>query len=123
MSKTILFSYKEVRICSFDDLVNGNYLTTGSPIFEDLCDRAFNPNTDNEGDPGGISPISYTTTGIAGSRICKIQVSNAGFYGENNQNGTSVSFINYQLWLYETTNDIEFRYGSVSIQTPSLNFK
>ena len=108
---------------SFDDLVNGNTLTTGSPMFEDLCDRAYNPNSDNEGDPGGISPITYTTTGTAGSRICKIQVSNAGFYPENNANSTSTSFVNFQVWLYETTNNIEFRYGSVSIQTPSLNLQ
>ena len=106
---------------TFDDLINGNYLTAGSPMFEDLCDRAYDPNADSEGDPGGSSDISYTTTGTPGNKICKIQVSNAGFYGENDANGVSTSSVNFQIWLYETSNDIEFRYGNVSIQNPTLN--
>lgn len=106
---------------TFDDFINGNYLTGAMPMFEDLCDRAYDPNADTEGDPGGISNISYSTTGTAGSRICKIQVNNAGFYAENNANATSVSSVNFQVWLYETSHNIEFRFGSVNIINPSLN--
>ena len=94
---------------------NVTTITLMSPMFEDLCDRAFTAN-DNEGDPGGISDISYTVTGTIGSRICVIQVKDAGFFGEINANSSSVSFVNFQLWLYEGTNDIEFRYGNVDIQ-------
>jgi hypothetical protein len=106
---------------SFNDLLNGSYLTTGSPMLEDLCDRAYDPNVDTEGDPGGISNISYTTTGLPGNKICKIEVNNAGFYGENNANGTSVSSVNFQVWLYQSSNDIEFRFGATNIQNMPVN--
>ena len=89
--------------------------------FEDLCDRAFLPMSSNEGDPGGISDISYSLTGTTGSRICMIQVNNAGFFGEIYANDTSKSFINFQLWLYEGTNDIEIHFGNVNIQNPNVN--
>lgn len=106
---------------TFNDPNSDPYITAAFPMFEDLCDRAFDPNTDNEGDAGGISDLSYTTTGTPGARICKIEVKNAGFFGENEANSTSASFVNYQIWLYETTNDVEFRFGSVSIQNHTLN--
>jgi hypothetical protein len=106
---------------SFDDFENASIFTEGGPIWEDLCDRSYDPAIDTEGDPGGTSTISYTTTGAPGSRICVIQLSNVGFYGENDANGTSDSYINLQIWLYEGTNDIEFRYGNIDIQNPALN--
>ncbi len=114
-------SLSEARTVGFDDFFNDPIVSFMAPMFEDLCDRSYDPNVDSEGDPGGTSTISYTTTGIPGSRICKIQVSNAGFYGENDANGVSVSFVNFQTWIYETSGDIEFRYGSVSIQNQTLN--
>ncbi|MCE3229732.1 MAG: C-terminal target protein [Bacteroidetes bacterium] len=104
-----------------NDVNNDVFITAACPMFEDLCDRAYDPNVDSEGDPGGISDISYTTTGTAPNRICKIEVNNAGFYGENDQNSVSVSYVNYQIWLYETTNDIEFRYGNCGIQNEAIN--
>lgn len=110
----------EARLLSPNDINNDPYWTSIMPIFEDLCDRAYDPNVDNEGDPGGISTISYTTTGTPGNRICKIQVSNAGFYEENN-NGPSVSNLNFQTWVYETSNTIEIHYGIMSIQNAATN--
>lgn len=107
---------------SFNDVVNDPLLTAASPIFEDLCDKAFDPSVNVEGDPGGISNISYTTTGTVGSRIFKIEVNNAGFYGENSSAATTSSTVNYQLWLYETTNVIEFRFGNMTLVNQSLNF-
>jgi hypothetical protein len=109
------------QLITFDDPDNGPYVSFAAAMFEDLCDRAFIPATDNEGDAGGISPISYTTVGSPGSRICKIQVTNAGFYGENDAYSTSTSYVNWQIWLYETINRIEFRYGAVDIQNPADN--
>ena len=106
---------------TFNNNPNSTIMTIMSPIFEDICDRAFDPSIDMEGDPGGISDISYTVTGQAGSHICKIQVDNAGFFGEVDAGGASVSFVNFQVWLYEGTNDIEFRFGAVNIQNPSIN--
>ncbi len=106
---------------SFNDILNDPLLTAAAPMFEDLCDKAFDPNVNVEGDPGGVSNISYTTTGTVGSRICKIEVNNAGFYGEN-LNGPSASTVNYQLWLYETSNVIEFRFGACTLLNPGDNF-
>jgi hypothetical protein len=106
---------------TFNDVVNDPLLTAAAPMFEDLCDKAFDPNVNVEGDPGGISNISYTTTGTVGSRICKIEVNNGGFYGENS-NGPSASTVNYQVWLYETSNNIEFRFGACTLLNPLDNF-
>jgi hypothetical protein len=116
---TVTFS--EASFVTFNDAMNDPLVTFASPMFEDLCDKAFMPQTDMEGDNGGVSPVSYTITGNAGSRVCIIQVKNAGFFEENNANNASVSAINFQLWLYETSHDIEFRYGVINIQNKSLN--
>ncbi len=116
-----VINLSEARTVGFDDFFNDPTATFVAPMFEDLCDRAYDPNVDNEGDPGGISVISHTTTGTPGNRICKIQVSNAGFFGENDANGTSVSSVNFQTWIYETSGDIEFRYGAVNIQNQGIN--
>ncbi|MEO6304431.1 MAG: T9SS type A sorting domain-containing protein [Bacteroidia bacterium] len=102
-------------LLSFNDLNNDQFITAAGPMFEDLCDRAFDPAVDTDGDPGGISPITYTTVGTPGSRICKIEINNGGFYSEISNNAVSTSFVNLQAWLYETTNDIEFRFGTCSI--------
>lgn len=99
-----------------------NLLTAASPFFEDLCDRAYTT-ASNEGDPGGVSPITYTITGTPGNRIALIQVSNAGFYGEVSTSTVSnTSFTNFQIWLYETTNVIEFRYGPTNVSNLASNF-
>ncbi len=107
---------------SFNDVINDPLLTALAPIFEDLCDKAFDPAVNVEGDPGGISNISYTTTGTVGSRICKIEVNNAGFFGENSAVTTTSSTVNYQVWLYETSNAIEFRFGAMTLVNPGDNF-
>ncbi|MDZ4663656.1 MAG: T9SS type A sorting domain-containing protein [Bacteroidota bacterium] len=109
------------QLLTFNDATNGPYVSFAAAMFEDICDRAYYPNVDMEGDPGGISPISYTTVGTPGNRICKVQIANAGFYGENDLYSTSTSYVNFQIWLYETSNRIEFRYGGVNIQNPSDN--
>jgi hypothetical protein len=62
--------------------------------------------------PGG-SPITYQTTGAAGSRILKIQWSNAGFF-----DGTATDFTNFQMWLYEGSNIFETRMGTSAIGFP-----
>jgi|GEM_PF-352630 len=115
-------NFAEGNYITFDN-PNVSILTLASPMFEDICDRAFKPSSNSEGDPGGVSDISYTVTGTAGSRICKIQVQNAGFFEEQLANDTSVSSVNFQVWLYETSWDIEFRFGAVDIQNPSINLQ
>lgn len=110
----------EARTVSFDDINNDPTASIIASMFEDFCDRAYDPNTDNPGDPGGVSPITYTVTGTIGNRICKIQYENLGFYDENS-NGPATSSVNFQVWLYETSNIIEFRYGNVNIQNAATN--
>jgi hypothetical protein len=68
----------------------------------DLIDRGFLQNTSQ-------SPISYLTEGAVGSRIFKLEYSNAGFFNDSNNN----DFVNTQLWLYEGSNDVEIHFGTV----------
>ncbi len=65
------------------------------------------------------SPISYLVEGDPGSRILKVEINNAGSFYEF-QSGTQDMFINIQLWLYEGSNQIEFRFGENSIPNPDL---
>ena len=58
-----------------------------------------------------VSPISYKTEGFPGSRICKIEWKNVGFYEEYYGSYATTNFFNFQLWLYEGSNDIEIRFG------------
>lgn len=82
-------------------------------LFEtDLVDRGY---------PAGpsLSPISVKTEGAVGSRILKLEFKNAGSNYERLTLGTVNMFINFQLWLYEGSNMIEFRFGPSSIEDPS----
>lgn len=54
-----------------------------------------------------LSPLSYKTEGIAPNRVMKIQIKNAGIASDS----TDSDFVNLQIWLYEGTNVIEYRYG------------
>lgn len=61
------------------------------------------------------SDIRYNTTGTAGNRIFKLEVFNAGFEEEYFNYGDLKDSISYQLWVYETSNVVEFRYGSSNV--------
>ncbi len=61
------------------------------------------------------SPIRYTTTGTAGSKIFKLEILNAGFAEENSLYSTLNDSINLQIWLYEGTNVAELRYGGSKV--------
>ncbi len=64
--------------------------------------------------PELTSPITYLTEGEPGSRICKVQWENAGFY-EDVAGGSGANLINMQLWVYESGR-IEVRFGPNSIK-------
>ncbi len=68
------------------------------------------------------SPISYLVEGDPGSRIQKIEIKNAGSYGEFDS-GSQDMFINIQLWLYEGSNLVEFRFGENLIDNPVLFYE
>jgi len=91
---------------------NPDIVTAVFPFEMDLIDR---------GDILGESqsPLSYIVEGPAGSRILKLEWNNAGSY-EEFFNGTQNMYINLQLWLYEGSNKIEFRFGDSFIDDPAL---
>ena len=99
----------------FNDTI-GPTLSVFWTLFADFYDRGTNK--------GGISqsPLSYVTTGLAGSRVCKIEISNAGFWDEYNLYNTSNDFVNLQIWLYEGSNVVELRYGQSKISYPADYF-
>jgi hypothetical protein len=83
-----------------------------SPIFAattlDYIDRGFN---------SGISEsdISYKLDQGDEGKILKIQWSNVGFFDDQ----TLEDFMNVQIWFYENSNKIEYRYGPVKIDNTS----
>ena len=87
-----------------------------APFMVDLIDR---------GDLSGVSssPISYKLEGSVGSRVLKVEWKNAGFYAEEDSLGTLNDFMNFQIWIYEASNDIEFHYGSSSIANIGISFE
>lgn len=50
--------------------------------------------------------ISYESGGCAGAILLKVQFKDISFKG-----GTTDDYINFQLWLYESTGAFEFHYG------------
>ncbi|MCF6307727.1 MAG: T9SS type A sorting domain-containing protein [Flavobacteriaceae bacterium] len=83
-----------------------------APITQDIESRE-----DVKGN--STSPISYKVEGVAGSQILKIEWKNFGFYGDTTEN----DFMNMQVWLYEGTNVIEYRYGESDINNPNESFE
>lgn len=85
-----------------------------APISAYLRDR----NITNTG--SGLSPLSYKVEGTAGNRILKLEVKNAGLEMEFDDLGTSNLFLNYQVWLYENDNTIEFHFGNHNITNMNM---
>jgi hypothetical protein len=85
----------------------------------DIIDRAYDF---IEPGPGSQSNISYLTEGTPGNRILKVEWNNVGFYSELEDDDVSTDFTNFQMWLYEGSNDIELRFGPNSITQPQLSF-
>jgi hypothetical protein len=98
-------------VLSSSPLDNGTF-PAFLPIGQDIESRI---------DFNGIStsPISYITEGSVGNRILKIEWNNVGFYDDSTEN----DFMNIQMWLYESTNIIEYRYGSNTINNPNESFE
>lgn len=62
------------------------------------------------------SPISFVVQGTSPNRILKIQYMNAGFAGDAPAYTDSM---NLQVWIYETSYVLEFRYGPNSVKPSS----
>jgi hypothetical protein len=92
-----------------DDTTNTTSLVI--PYSVDMVDRSF-----FGGNPGQ-SPIQLQTVGTSPNRISKIEFSNVGLF-----DGDSSEFVNYQVWIYETSNKIEYHYGPSNFLTPTFAF-
>lgn len=68
------------------------------------------------------SPLRYLVTGTAPNRIFKFEMFNAGFYEEESTYGTLNDSLNLQMWVYETSNIIELRFGDSKITNPTDYF-
>lgn len=67
------------------------------------------------------SGINYKTEGEAGNRILKLEVKNAGLEDARYLGFSEDHFyLNFQIWLYENNNVIEYRYGNHNITTISV---
>lgn len=65
------------------------------------------------------SPIRYEVTGTTPNRIFKLEVANAGIFEEHDMYNTNEDSLNIQVWMYETSNIIELRYGSSQMRHPA----
>lgn len=83
------------------------------PYLSDVIDAGYENET-------SISNISHQTVGEPGNQIFKLEWDNCGFYNEYDAFGTSTNRISFQLWIYEGTNAIEFRFGPNSIKDGEL---
>jgi hypothetical protein len=82
------------------------------PVGQDIIDLGFNANN-------SLSEISFLTSGNAGSRILKIEYNNVGFI----EDLQTFDFMNFQIWLYETSNVLEYRYGTSEVQNTVNSFE
>lgn len=83
------------------------------PILQDLVDLGdIDENT-------SLTNISYIVDGAVGNQIFKLEYNNVGFFDDV----TSSDFINFQVWLYESTNVIEYRYGASQINNPDDSYQ
>jgi len=87
----------------------------------DIADRAYDDNNQNA-TTGSLSNISYLVEGTAGNRILKIEWNNVGFLSDIVADNISTDFTNFQLWLFEGSNDIEIHFGPNSISNPDESF-
>lgn len=69
------------------------------------------------------SSINYKTEGEVGNRILKLEVKNAGLeMAIYNGYDEDQFYVSFQIWLYESDNAIEYRYGDHNITDLELLF-
>ena len=74
----------------------------------------------NASDTIAVSPISYQMEGPPGNAVYKLEWKNVGFYGEWNASNSYFNTTNFQLWIYQNSGIIEFRYGPNTIKSGSV---
>jgi hypothetical protein len=93
---------------------NDEFLSIAAPFLSDVVDRGYDLDGDEGGD-GSLSSISFKREGAEGNRIFKFEMNNVGFYDDMDENDSSNSYANLQIWLYEKDYSIEFHYGKNEI--------
>ncbi|HTL82560.1 MAG TPA: T9SS type A sorting domain-containing protein [Bacteroidia bacterium] len=81
---------------------------------------AFEASVTDTGSVVSKSPVTYQVSGTAGNRILKIETKDAGFTNEAQVLGYYQSWVNFQLWLYESDNSIEVHIGPNSVVNPNI---
>lgn len=66
-----------------------------------------------------FSTINYQTTGEPPNRILKVEWDNCGIYEEVSL-GTAENRLNFQTWIYESGDIIEFRFGPNTFNADSI---
>lgn len=88
-----------------------NTIVMFSPLFLDLIDPCY----EDDGEPGACSNISYVVEGEPGNRICKLEWNNASIYSFEPE-----VTLNMQVWFYEGSNILEYRFGNHNITADIL---
>jgi hypothetical protein len=81
-----------------------------------ITDRNYDSNLSNEENERrpGLSHVGYQIFGTQGNRILKIEWGNVNF-----NSGTIADSLNFQVWIYEQSEMVEFHYGPSSVEQPS----
>ena len=67
-----------------------------------------------------FSSIQYQVTGDSPNRILKVEWDECGLYDEISDLGTTTARLNFQTWIYESGDIIEFRFGPNTLNVDSL---
>ena len=106
-------NYSQFFISSNGWIMLGAIAPSGSEFSNNVTSGINNPKIYALWDdwvPESPGNIIYTSTGTAPNRILRIQY----FVSHFDINGTPAANTTFQVWLYEGSNKIEFRYGAVS---------
>ncbi len=110
------FLTPEILVSSFDEEADDPVIPFLIPTTTQLQNRGVISGNDP-------SEILYQTTGTPGSQIFKMEYHDVGFANESLQQEPSQDmFTNIQVWIYEGSGCIEFRYGETSITDTDLVF-
>ncbi|GEM_PF-439921 len=104
------------------DKVSGTkyYLTaTSDSYIQDICARVEKEEVLSREESGDGTDLEYSyyivsVEGIKGSQILKLEVKNSGSETEFDLNESNNLSENFQIWIYEDNNMIEYRNGSVN---------
>jgi hypothetical protein len=106
----------------FDDQVNlgaDMQMTTTAPTHLLVFLTDFKDRSDMPGKP--VSTVSYQNFITGTPSVTKIQWKDAGFFGEEDNNGTLNDSVNFQVWLREFSNDVEVHFGPSKITSSYMD--